>query len=37
MENTNYNKIRSTGCLEVVAPTTDGDIGMYAPPVSTGS
>jgi len=36
MDNTNYNKTRSVGCLEVVVPTMDGDIGVYAPPASTG-
>jgi len=37
MDNTNYNKTRSAGRLEVVVPTTNGDIGVYAPPASTGS
>jgi len=36
MNNKNYNKTRSAGCLEVVVSTTDGDIGVYAPPASTG-
>jgi len=36
MDNTNYNKTRSAGHLEVVVPIMDGDIGVYAPPVSTG-
>jgi len=36
MENTNYNKIRSAGCLEIVAPITDSDIGVYVLPASTG-
>ena len=36
MENTNYNKTRSANHLEVVAPTTDSDIRVYALPTSTG-
>jgi len=36
MESTNYHKNKSTGCLEVVVPTMDGDTGANAPPASAG-
>jgi len=36
MENTNYHNNESVGRLEVVVPTMDGNIGVYALSASTG-